>query len=339
MPTIVNYILPIVVLLATIIVLGRICYATSKYSTAHYMRKGEFWSHTVVPLLVFGILNMLILIGGGILQLVSWYDIVRLSVLEPLRAAFPITISICTTMFGLLVVFAILYPKLSIYPQVAYTSEGNKHWYAFMVQNVGLWEIYEMQAQLYTFIEDENNLGHKHVTPVKLDITSNYPVLAWRFGHENQNSILIETKNNTLNKKKIHESNAQFELHVKVMHPISRIIKEYTHTFALTDIHYGGFKNCRLYRYNAKEGNMLSELLPKEIRWRVSNILRQVEILLLVVWVFGVCGYIMHTPCDESCICMAEWGYYWASLIIALVEIARQIARCPIRGKKVDSNI
>lgn len=339
MITIVNYILPIIVLLTIVIVLGWICYATYKYSAAHYMRKREFLSHTVVPLLVFGVFNMLILIGGGILQLVSWYDIIRLRVLDPLRAAFPITISICTTMLGLLVVFAILYPKLSIYPQAAYTREGHKYWYAFMVQNVGLWEIYDMQAQLNTFVEDENNLGHKHVTPVELDITSYYPVLAWRFGHENQNSILIETKNNTLNKKKLHEDNAQFELHVKVMHPISRIIKEYTQTFALTDIHYGGFKNCRLYRYHAKDGNKLSELLPKEIRWRVSNVLRQVEILLLIVWIFGVCGYIIYTPCEESRICIAEWGYYWVSLIIAFVEISRQIARCPIKSKKVDSNI
>lgn len=322
------------------IVLGRICYAVYKYAPVHTMRERAFWIHTIFPLLILCVLNIAMLRQGGILQLALWYDNLHLTVIEPLRAAFPIVVSICTTILGLLVVFSILYPSLSIYPYGAYVKDGHKYWLSFLMKNNSLWEIYGLEAYLNVFEENQNNLGHKQISPVKLDLTSTYPILEWKFGHENQNSILIETKNNTINKNKLREKNAQFELLVKVMHPISRITKVYKQHFNLSDIHYGYFKNCRLYRYDPKDKtkHLLSRLL-KEKLWEISNVLRQIELFLITAWILLICWYIIVNPHTEYGICVTEWTYAWLSIVIAIIEMARQISKCPTKNIKTNTNL
>lgn len=330
-------ILPIIIILIAIIALGVVCCVTYKIATPHYMRQKHFFVNTILPLLLFSITNMAILESGGILQIAAWYDYLHLNFMSPLRSAFPTIISICTTILGLLVIFALLYPKLSIYPLGAYLKKDKKYWVAFLVRNNGLWEIYDMHAELYAYIE--NSDGHKQIKTIPLEITSKYPILEWRYGHENQNSIMIETKNNVIRRNKIREQNIQLELLVKVVHPLSRITKVYKQVFALSDIHYGYFKNYRLRRFNIDTKEPIKKCLPKEILWRISNVLQYIEFLLLLVIIIGTCWYIIVPQTQEQIVCSIEKGYYIMSLSIAIIEVTRQIMRCPIKCKKVESSI
>ncbi len=339
MPTYSVQIVSAIIILSAVFALGRIVVAVRKYADEHTMRTRAFWVHTLLPLVLLCILNMYILACGGLLSIATWYDNLRLSVTGPLRLIFPTIVSICTTILGLLVMFAILYPKLSIYPQGAYVTDGHKYWLAFLAKNTGFWEIYGLEAYLNIIEESADNIGHKQIKPVRMDITSSYPILEWRYGHENQNSILIETKNNTINKKKLHEIHAQLELLVKVMHPISRITKVYQQTFALTDIHRGYFQDCRLIRYNPKTKSFITNRLPQETRWIASNILKRIEVWLLLIWSIGIGWYIVTNPGSEHTICMTESGYTIGAITIAIIEITRQLVRCPIESKEVESSI
>ena len=184
-----------------------------------------------------------------------------------------------------------------------------------------------------------NGRDNKKITAVPLDITSKASVLGWRFAHSNENTILVETKDQVFKKDQFKKNCDRLELRVKITHPLSRITKVFVREFTMNDIHYGEFINHRLIRKSKKTGHKIQRELPKIICWRIAELLKNIEFSILLLLLITMGWYVSFTPSNEIIICVASYCFYIAVLTTSIMEIVRQVMQRPMTCKLCESSI
>ena len=332
-------ILPILVLTSSIIVL--VALSIFYYSKdPHCLRSRLFIIHTTLPMIVVGIGGMIVLYSGGLDLAADIYDRVHFNIIEPLTNALPITMKLLTTIFALLLTFIIVRPRIQIFPIAAYETSGNKYWLSFSVKNISWWDGFDMKAELYSYqIDNKDGRDDKRITDIPLDITAKTSVLGWRFAHSNVNTILVETKDQVFKKNQFKQNRERLELRVRITHPLSRITKVFIREFTMYDIHYGEFSNHKLIRKDQEKIIEFKRELPKVICWRVSEWLKTLEFVFLLIVLIEIGWYVSFTPSNEYIICVASYFFYIAVLVAGIMEIVRQIMQRPMTCELCESSI
>lgn len=336
---IIQYILPGIIIIATIIVMIILWKAYGKDSRMHLHRSKEFVVHTIGSMLVICIGGMFVLIFDGLWAVENIYKWLHDSLLEPTKSALPTVVSILTTFIGMILTFRFIHPRIAIYPLAVYElGEKRDYWLTFHVQNLGWSECIDMKAELFDCHFQDRGFGfNKVMKDMKLVPLAQSTLIGWRLGHTNDNSYLIETEGKYFKKNIFARSDHFLELRIKLTHPISRITKVFVQDFMPTDIHYGEFIGDCLVVYNDDTGRPISS--PKVKAFHRARRLKIVEaICLLSVFVISA-AYIVTEPLCEMPIKFFHCLFYLVVMSTAIIELIRQYAKRPIQSEKSDTNI
>lgn len=344
---ILTYIIPLVIMILTALELIYLLIIYDRDVEKHALCQRYFWFHVLGPMFLLGYINMVVLHQGGVICIADLHTKIS-DFWESVRCGFPTSISIFTTIFGLFVIYYMLYPRLQIYPLAAYERFGGKEWLTFLVRNIGYWETNDIRSTLLVSTKEVN--GDKKIERLSLDITNNLAILDWRFDHENRNSVLIETKSRdpegredntgTFDPHEAKKKNQRLELYVKVIHPLSRVSKVFRKEFALSDIHYGSFKSCSLER-NHKDYDQkhpIKERLFKEKMWSVSNYIERFKKWLLIAAFIFMVIYISFFK-EMKTVDIFYWIYYVLSVLLIVLEGILQLCRRPIQCAQCESSL
>lgn len=333
-------ILPFIIFVSTVIVL---LWLVKVYNNEHLHRLKSrlFIIHTVFPIIVVGMGGMFVLWFGGIDCAADLYDKLHFNIVEPLRKTLPVTIRLLTTIIALLLTFIIVRPKLQIYPIAAYEISNNQYWLTFSVKNISWWDGFDMKAELFSYqIDSTDGRDNKAIKVIPLDITSKSSVLGWRLAHSNENTILVETKNQVFKKNQFKNSDNRLELRVTITHPLSRITKVFVREFTKFDIHHGEFIDHDIRRYSRENHQqVITKTLPKVTCWKIAERLKSIEFWIIILLIFEIGWYVTFTPSNENIICIASYLFYSAVLATGIMEIVRQILQRPMKCKFCESSI
>lgn len=342
LPFITQYILPGIVMIVSIISMLVLGHAYNWQPEMHRLKSREFVLHTIGSMTIFCLANMSILMCGGINCVVTIYEFLHTDVWEPLKESMPLIVSLLTTMLGLLLTFRMIRPRIAIYPLVAYEVINGKYWLTFQIRNLGWLECIDMKVDLYEcHIEQRDGVANKVMTPIKLEPLAQSTMIDWKYGDSNDNAYLIEVCNNTFERNVFKASKKFLELRVKLTHPLSRITKVFVRDYTPHDIHYGEFIEYKLRRYsNGDKQKVINKLLKKDIMWRISRYLKDIEaVLILMIFVGTTTILVLHNSDKNLLNDCIEWLFYGFSIVIAIVEITRQYIKRPIKSKIENTNI
>lgn len=335
---IIQYILPGIIIIATIIMMIVLWKAYGKDSRMHLHRSKEFVVHTIGSMLVICIGGMSVLMLDGLWAVENIYKWLHESLLEPTKSALPIVVSILTTFLGLLLTFRLIHPRIAIYPLAAYEINDRNSWLTFHVQNLGWFECIDMKAELFECSFQNRGIEiNKKMDPLALEPLAQATIIDWHLGDTNSNTYLIETKYKVINRRQFAQSDHFLELRVKLTHPISRITKVYVQDFTPTDIHVGEFKG-RYIMYD-NDGIDKPVCTEKVIAFMCARYLKMIEALCIIALFIVMVAYIVVNPLCEMPVRGFQHSFYIVIMITAIIELLRQFAKRPIQSKKTDTNI
>ncbi len=331
---IIRYILPSIVIVTAFISVFILGSSYRKQPQLHRLRSTEFILHTLASMLLICVVGMLVVMHGGFEYIFAYYEIIH-GFVEKSRLALPITMSLITTIAGILITFVLIHPRITIYPLAAYeTNQKREYWLTFLVQNIGLTECIDMKVDLYECeFQETGKDADKKMNPITLEPLSQSSVIGWGVGHLNDNSYLVETKGKQFKKNLFASSDHFLELRIKLTHPISRITKVFIQHYYPTDIHHGRFVEDRLVRFPIEDHQ---KLLPKEALFFAARCLRIIEITCAAILCVGTFVFIVVKPTDIMCWSCA---FNIVAIVTAVMELIRQYVRRPINANKKDSNI
>lgn len=326
-----TYVLPAVIITVTICVFVWLVDVYRHAPQRHMLQSRQFWVHTLLPMLILNICGIISLILGGIQWTISCIDYFHFHCYIPVRNAFPLCVAIATTIIGLAIMFRFFYPRLRIHPLVAHERNSKGDWLTFLVENIDVWESYDINAKLYRCSFDDNgNRENMIIHEIKLGATKGVNELGWFFGHEIEKSLLVETEYNELNMAHLQKTGDLLELRVCATHPISRVKKVFTSYFNYADIVDSEFNACMINWEQCGNSLNVDFNQKKEKLWKWSNVFKIVEILLLGILLFSVIIYDVVPVQNEMPICFFEYGYYILIIAISITELLRQITQRPI---------
>lgn len=150
-----------------------------------------------------------------------------------------LTINVVATFVALLLVFWIMKPLISFYPEIALLKNDKLR---LQFRNIGFLSLYDVRCKLSKCYKDENEDMVMEDMPLELNYISHVDGL---FSEENRNTILCTTEQAYTIDPYLKDSIIRME--VQLTHSLSGLTYICEHEYLATDIHCGDFKHRLLY--------------------------------------------------------------------------------------------